>query len=147
MVLIISIIIAIYVLLIAWVWNNLGTIDKTKKILIILIGTAIVYLITLIVFNISKSGINYGQKLMEKDIRRILVAMFTGLNSLIILPFVAKLIERIHENQIEQQEVSKKLSIIVVIFVICMFLECGYMKDTQQGILDMVNVYSVQSKQ
>ena len=147
MVLIISIIIAIYVLLIAWVWNNLGTIDKKKKILIISIGTVIVYLITLILFNISKSGINYEQKIMEKDIRRILVTMFTGLNSLIILPFVAKIIERIHENQIEQKEVSKKLSIIVVIFVICMFLECGYMKDTQQGILDMVNVYSVQGNQ
>ena len=69
MVLIISIIIAIYVLLIAWVWNNLGTIDKTKKVLIILVGTVVVYLITLIVFNISKSGINYEEKMMEKDIR------------------------------------------------------------------------------
>ena len=147
MILIISIIIAIYVLLIAWIWNNLGAIDKTKKILIILIGIVIVYVITLIVFNISKSGVNYEQKIMEKDIRRILVTMFTGLNSLIILPFIAKIIERIHENQIEQKEVFKKLSIIVIIFVICMFLECGYMKDTQQGILDMVNVYSVQSKQ
>lgn len=147
MVLIISIIIAIYVLLIAWVWNNLGTIDKTKKVLIILIGTIIVYLITLIVFNVSKSGINYEQKLMEKDIRRILVTMFTGLNSLIILPFVAKILEKIQANEIEQKEVSKKLSIIVVIFTICMFLECGYMKDIQQGILDMANVYSVQSNQ
>ena len=62
MVLIISIIIAVYVLLIAWVWNNLGAIDKTKKVLAILIGTVIIYLITLMVFNISKSGINYEQK-------------------------------------------------------------------------------------
>ena len=147
MVLIISIIIAIYVLLIAWVWNNLGQIDKNKKILTILIGTAIVYLITLIVFNISKSGINYEQKLMEKDIRRILVTMFAGVNSLIILPYVAKIIERIYENQMERQEVLKKLSIIVTIFIICMFLECGYMKNIQQGILDMVTVYSVHSNQ
>ena len=147
MVLIISIIIAIYVLLIAWVWNNLGTIDKTKKVLIILIGTVITYLITLMVFNISKSGINYEQELMEKDIRRILVTMFTGLNSLIILPFVAKILEKIQANEIEQKEVLKKLSIIVVIFIICMFLECGYMKDIQQGILDVANIYSVQSNQ
>ena len=147
MVLIISIIIAIYVLLIAWVWNNLGAIDKKKKILIILIGTVIVYLITLIIFNISKSGINYENKLMAKDVRRILVTMFTGLNSLLILPFTAKIIERIYENQIEQKEVSKKLSIILIIFIICMFFECGYMKDIQKGILDMANVYSVQSNQ
>ena len=147
MVLIISIIIAIYVLLIAWVWNNLGTIDKSKKILILLIGTLMVYLITLIIFNISKNGINYEQKIMEKDIRRILVTMFTGLNSLIILPFVSKILERMLENEIEQKEVSKKLSIIVIIFIICMFFECGYMKNIQQGILDMANVYSVQSNQ
>lgn len=147
MVLIISIIIAIYVLLIAWVWNNLGRIDKSKKVLVILIGVLIVYLITLVIFNISKSGINYEQKIMEKDIRRILVTMFTGLNSLIILPFVSKILERIFENEIEQNEVFKKLIIIVVIFVTCMFLECGYMKDIQQGILDMANAYSIQSNQ
>lgn len=147
MVLIISIIIAIYVLLIAWVWNNLGRIDKSKKILILLIGILIVYLITLMIFNISKNGINYEQKIMAKDIRRILVTMFTGLNSLIILPFVSKILERIFENEIEQNEVSKKLIIIVVIFVTCMFLECGYMKDIQQGILDMANAYSIQSNQ
>lgn len=147
MVLIISIIIAIYVLLIAWVWNNLGTIDRTKKVLIILIGTIIIYLITLMVFNISKSGINYEQELIEKDIRKILVTMFAGLNSLIIIPFIAKILERIKLNEIEQKEVSKKLSIIVVIFIICMFLECGYMKNIQQGILDMATLYSVQSNQ
>ena len=82
MVLIISIIIAIYVLLIAWTWHNLGTIDKTKKVLIILIGTVIIYLITLMVFNISKTGINYEQKIIEQNIRRVLVSMFTGINSL-----------------------------------------------------------------
>ena len=41
--LIIIIIMAIYLVLIAWTWQSLGNIDKIKKVVLILIG--IVYLI------------------------------------------------------------------------------------------------------
>ena len=135
MVLIIIITIILYAVLIAWTWNNLGGIEKTKKIATIAIGILMMYLITLVVFSISKTGVQYSQIEIEKNVRNILVAIFTGLNSLIILPFLAKQLDKIHEGEIEKEKFSKKLAILVILFTICMFVECGYMKSTQQGIL------------
>ena len=116
-------------------------------IAVILVGITIIYLITLMIFNLSKNGINYEQEIIEQNIKKVLVAIFTGVNSLIILPYTAGLLEKLLENEINQKAIVKKLSIILVIFIICMFLECGYMKDIQKGILEMANVYSVQSNQ
>ncbi len=132
---IIGITIAIYILLIAWTWNNLGGIEKTKKILVIVIGILITYIITLFLFYLSKNGIGYQEIIIEEKIRRVLVAIFTGVNSIIILPYVAKLIGQIYEGKIEQKIFLKRLFMIIVIFLICMFWECGYMHDVQQGIL------------
>lgn len=135
MALIIGIIIVIYLVLIAWTWNNLGGIAKTKKILVIAIGVLIAYIITLVLFYLSKNGIKYEEIIIEKKIRNVLVAVFTGVNSIVILPYVAKLMNKINEGEIEQKVLLKKMFIIVGIFLICMFLECGYMNDVQQGIL------------
>lgn len=137
MTLIICIIIAIYILLIAWTWNNLDEIEKTKKILVIVIGTLITYIITLLLFYLSKNGIEYKEIVIEEKIRNVLVVIFTGVNSIIVLPYVAKLIGQIHEGEIEQKRFLKRLFIIMVIFLICMFWECGYMHDIQQGIVRM----------
>lgn len=139
MALIIIITIAIYILLILWMWNSLGEIEKTKKIAIILIGTIIIYIITLIIFNISKQGIEYNNIEIEKSVKNILVAIFSGVNSLIILPYIAKLLNKINEGEIEKNELLKKIFIISIMFIICMFLECKYMKSTQTGILKMFN--------
>ena len=51
--------IIIYFVTIAWSWHNLGFIEKSKKVAFIIIGILIMYIITLIVFQISKNGINY----------------------------------------------------------------------------------------
>ena len=57
---IVIIIILIYIVLLAWTWHNLGDMEKTKKTLIIFIGLIITYLITILIFNISKAGIGYN---------------------------------------------------------------------------------------
>lgn len=139
MTLIVVIIIAMYILLIAWTWNNLGEIEKSKKILVIAVGILVMYLITSILFFFSKSGINYEKILIEKSIKNIIVAIFTGINSFIVLPFMAKQFYKVHEGEIEQKEFKKKVAIIVIIFIICILFERGYMKDTQQGIMRIYN--------
>ena len=65
--------------------------------------------------------------------------IFTGLNSLILLPFIANLFDKILEEEIEKDQVKKRLIIILVIFVICIFIEKEYLKDTQEGIINIYN--------
>jgi len=136
---IISIIITIYIISISWIWQSMGDIDKTKKIGFIAISIFVMFLITLIIFNISKVGINYQNVETKKAVRNVLVLLFTGVNLLIVVPYIAKQLNKVSEDQIEKEEFSKKIMIILVIFLVCTFFECGYLKDTQEGILRIYN--------
>lgn len=144
---IISITIAVYALLIAWTWNNLGGIEKSKKVVIIAVGVLIIYILTLFIFNISKQEIQYNNEEVSAGIKNMLVSVFTGVNSIIVLPLVARLINKINEDDIEKQTFLIRIFGIIVIFIICLVIECGYMKSTQQGILkirEMTNQGEVQ---
>lgn len=136
---IIAITIVLYILLISWTWHSLGEIEKTKKIMVIIIGILIIYTITTIIFSVSKQGIYYENKQISVDIKNMLVAVFTGVNGLIVLPFIAKLFDKIHENEIEKQNFVKAAIIISIVFLVCAFVEGVYMKSTQQGILQIYN--------
>ena len=138
--LIIIIIIAIYFILIAWTWQILGNVEKTKKVAVIIIGILIMYIVTLIVFNISKVGLNYENTNAQADVRNVLVTVFTGINGIIVIPQLAKVIEKISEDEIDKKTASRKFLIIAIIFIVCVIIECGYMKDIQKGIINIYNI-------
>ena len=133
--LVIIMIFILYSVVIGWTWNNLGDIAKIKKILIIAGEMLSISIITLIVYSISKNGIEYTNKDVENSVRTLIVALFTGLNSLIVLPFLNKQIIKLKEKEVDEKKVVKKLAILLLVFIICIIFECGYMKDTQKGIL------------
>lgn len=137
--LIIIIIMAVYLVLIAWTWYSLENIEKTKKIAVIAIGVFLTYIITLIIFSISKAGIDYGNIPNQSAMKNILVILFTGINGIVLLPYIAKILGKIKENEIEKDVVKRKIVILIIVFIICMFFECGYLKDTQKG---MINIYN-----
>lgn len=139
MLLIITIIIAIYFILLSWTWQSLGGIEKNKKIVYIITGTFAVFIITSIIFMIAKSGTNYDNIIVNKAIENVLVAIFTGINGIIILPQIGKILDKIHENEIEKAQAKKKFLIILILFVVCLVLEFVYMKDALNGILQTYN--------
>ena len=131
--------IIIYFILIAWTWKSLGMIEKTKKIICIFVEIIIMYLITLILFQISKGGIEYPTAEIQSNVRNVLVIIFTGLNGIIVMPQIGKILDKINEDEMDKKQFQKRLLILVIIFVICLFIESGYMKDTQEGILRIYN--------
>ena len=136
MALIIIGIIIIYLLVVIWTWTSLEDIEKKSKILIIFIGIIVVFLVTQIVFSISKNGIVYGNEDIEKSISIVIMLLFTGINSL-LLPFLGRNLKRRADGEIDNNILKLRIIIILVIFLMCLFLECGYMKDIQEGILNI----------
>ena len=126
--------IIIYLLVIAWSWTSLGDTSKAKKILIIFIGMITIFLITQIVFSMSKSGINYENEEIENWVGKIIVFLFTGLNGF-VMPFLMKLFKKLQNGEIEGNIFKVRFILISIIFILCLFLECGYMESIQQGIL------------
>ena len=138
MTIILIVTIFIFVISAIWIWNNLGSMEKNKKIGFIAIGFVVMYIITLLIFLTTKGAINYPNAEIE-NVRNTLVMIFTGLNSLIILPYLAKLLGKTIESEIEKEEITKKVIIILIVFLVAIFMEASYLKSTQQGIL---NIYS-----
>ena len=131
--------ILIFIVSCVWTWHNLGVIEKSRKIVFIIISLIIMYLITLMVFQMSKNGISYPDYLNEKvegTTKNMIVLIFTGLNSLILTPFLAYIYGKYTEEDLEAGKAVKRIIIGIVIFIICIFMETSYVKDVQQGILN-----------
>ena len=144
--LIIVVTIIVYMILLGWTWSTLGDLDRIRKIIIIFFEVLIMYVITLILFGISENGLVYTSKNAQNDIRNVMVIIFAGINSLIVIPYINKQIIKLKEKEIEKENLIRKSIVLCVIFVIFLVIECGYMKDTQKGIIKMEQVYVEQNK-
>ena len=144
MTLILIIISALYLMGFAWTWKNLDDIEKSKKIIIIAIGTIIIYLITLMLFQFSKNGISYPKVEFENKIKQMITILFTGVNILAFLPIVLNNTYKAKNNEISQEKFKKNIIIILVIFALAGTLEVHYMKNTQEGIM---KIYEIKNQQ
>ena len=131
------IIIVIYLISIAAIWTSLENEGKTKKISIIIIGILAMFLITNIIFNISKSTINYENIELQKNMRQIILWLFTGLNSL-FLPVTIRNIVKTKNGEQYENALKVKILVLAIIFILVMILECGYIKDIQEKT---INIY------
>ena len=137
MVFIIIIALIIYFINIAWTWKSLGEIEKGSKVVFIIVGILVLFIITLITFNISAKNIPYQHQGETNTIRNVLVSIFTGINGIIIMPQLAKILEKAKNGDLEKNQIRNRLILWIAILIICLIFECGYMKDTQQGIVNI----------
>ena len=136
--LVINLITLIFLLvLLKWLWHNLGEVEKEKKIIFIIAGTTIMFLYTLLIYNISKKGIQYETEEVMNYIKTPLLFLFGVVNGIIILPYVFKKIEKIYNDDIEKKEFHRAIAIVLIIICFLSIFETNYLKTTQQGILNM----------
>lgn len=141
MTVILIIILILLLVLLSWSWHSLGDIEKKTKVVIIVGGLVIVYLITFVIFSISKIGIDYQNKDAMKLIQTIFVMLFTIVNGYIILPYVFKKLNQINNEEIEKEKIIKSLIILAIIFIIIAIFEVSYLGNMQNGILEMMKKY------
>ena len=139
MTLVVIITIILYAIAVAWTWQSLAFLERDKKVGVICIGVIVMLLIALVMFYISKSGVNYQTMEIEQSVRNILVLLFAGLNSVIILPQIGRVLGKIYEDEITKEKASRRFIIIFIVLILLVTFECGYMKSTQEGILRVYN--------
>lgn len=134
---IIVIILAIFCVLIVGTWHYLGSVEKSKKIIFILIGIFVSYLMTIFVFSNFKIGIMYPSKEIESMVQNVIVLIFTGLNGILILPYLGRLLDKINEDELTKKQISKRITILIIAIIVIFILESNYLRGTQAGILDI----------
>ncbi len=127
----------IYLIAVIWSWKSLTNLSPLKKIIVILAGILIVYIITSILLNISKTNITYPTEEMGQKVTTVLTIVFTAINALII-PILSKNIVKMQSGEIDINQFKKKIIAILLIGIVFLGLECGYLKNTQKEI---VNIY------
>ena len=139
-ILIYLIIIILFAVLLFWTWNNTKDFKETKsKIKFIIIGIITLSILTLILFNISKIGINYPNKGIMKEIRNISLLIFIPINGFFTLPHLASISSEINLGTKEEEKIKRKIIILAIVFLIVTVIETIYLKDFQNGILQMLN--------
>ena len=132
--------IILYIILIAFSWHNLSVLlDKKLKVAYILIGLIVMFICAFIVFNISTGGVKYQNSNMIGSVRNIILAVFVPVNGLIVMPYLASMLSKITSNEITQEQFSKKILILAIVFIIVLIIECSYFKNMQLGILNLMN--------
>ena len=129
--------IILYFVLIAWTWHNLGTFEKSKKLIYLVLGILLIYGFTFIIFQVSKNGIVYENIQIHNSVQTLLIVVFSGINGIIIMPQIAKILEEMKENNQEKILVKRKIILLLIILFLCFIFESGYMKTTQEGILQV----------
>ena len=134
------VVIAIIVLLFFWTKNNMKTIknirEKIKIITLVILG---VFIVTIITFQISKIGINYPNDKIYREIKKVTLILFLPINSLITLPQIAKVLGDLRDKNIDREKIKKRIIIIGILIIIAIIFEIGYLKDFQNGIIQLLN--------
>lgn len=134
------IIIVLFTVLLFWTWNNSKDFKETNsKIKFIIIGIIILSILTLLLFNISKIGINYPNKEIMKEIRNISLLLFVPINGFFTLPHLASISSEINLGTKDEEKIKRKIIILGVVFLIGTVIEIIYLKDFQNGIIQILN--------
>ena len=134
------IIFLLFVVYIVWTWNSTKEFEDQKiRIAYILVGTLFITMVTLILFVISKIGVNYPKKEMVGQVQKIVLLVFTPINGFIVLTQFSSVFQQIRSGMVSKDKIEKKIKRLLIIFAMLIIIECIYFKNVQYGIIEIIN--------
>ncbi len=122
------------------IYNGLNGIDNKKKVIIFLVEIIACLIFTITLFNISSIGVDYPSEQNKKIAMKTLVAIFTPINGILLLPNITRIINESQNGEIDKDECNKKIKKFLSIFVLVLIIEFIYLRNTQIGILSNYNI-------
>ena len=132
-------IILLFTVLLLWTWNNVKEFENIgQKIGYVAIGLIVLAVITLILFNVSKVGVQYPNEEIIGQIRKMALFVFIPINGLLSLPHIARIYTNLQDGTDEKQ-VKRKIIILGIVIIIAIIVEISYLKSFQNGIIQILN--------
>lgn len=122
------------------IYNGLNGIDNKKKVIIFLVEIIACLIFTITLFNISSIGVDYPSEQNKKIAMKTLVAIFTPINGILLLPNITRIINESQNGEIGKDECNEKIKKFLSIFVLVLIIEFIYLRNTQIGILSNYNI-------
>lgn len=133
MTVIVIISIVIYTVAAIAIYYNLYNFDKTKKIKFIILGSIIILIITTIIVFIS--SINIEKKEYLGITKTTSILLFAPINSIMVLPYIGHLFNKYKDKRITEEQLKRKLLIALVLLILVVIFELGYIKNFQIGLI------------
>jgi len=131
--------IILYMLLFVWINKNMYAINSKPKVIYMVGMLIIIFLLTYILYNLGGNPIGKELGKLANTFNRTMIVIFTGINGLVIMPYIGLVLNKYKEKIIDDSGFKKRIIIIGVIFVVFLIFEFNYMKDMQTNMLEMIN--------
>lgn len=118
-------------------YYSLGDLGKKEKLIYIVVGTAVMYIITSIVYWFSTRGIEVTE--VSERGKDLITFLFVPINGIIILPLLAKSYSKLKYGNLDKNVFLKRGIVLAVILLIVLIIECIYFKNIQQEVVNMLN--------
>ena len=129
----------LFVVYIVWTWNSTKEFEDLKiRIAYLLVGTLFIAMVTLIIFLVSKIGVNYPKKEMIGEVRRIVLLCFIPINGFITLTQCASIFAQAKSGMVSKEHMQKKIKRLVIIFIVLIVFETIYFKNIQNGMIRII---------
>ena len=129
------IIFVLFVIYIVFVWNSTKEFENTLiRVSYIFIGTLFITLLTVILFWISKIGVEYPKKEMIGEVRRIILLVFIPINGFITLTQASSIFVQAKSGMVSKEDMQKKIKRLIIIFIMLIIVEIIYFKNIQNII-------------
>ena len=107
------------------------------KKLIGIIALILVVCCSVVLF-VSIKGKEKNNSAVQK-VKKVALMLFIPINSLICLPQIAKISGDMETKDIPEEKIKKRIIILGVLIFIAIIFEIGYLKDFQNGIIQLLN--------
>ena len=133
------IIVVLFIIYIVCAWNSTKEFENNLlRISFILVGTLFITLLTLILFWISKIGVEYPKKEMIGEVRRIILLSFIPINGFLVLTQSASIFAQAKSGMVSKEDMQKKIKRLVILFIVLIVVEAIYFKNIQNGMIRII---------
>lgn len=135
---IISIIsIAIYVIAILMISTNIYEFEKEKKVKFILIGIAIIFIVTYLLVLFCSMGIQVEERYL-KTAKMTSLLIFAPINTIFALPYLGHIMNLYKQKRINEDKMKKRVLILTILLLIVFTIENSYIKNFELGLLSSI---------
>lgn len=138
MALIIIVSIILYAVASVTIYHGLYHYEKKQKIVITLAGCILLLVVTIIACFISSSNLPVENKEYVAIARNTSILLLAPIYCLIILPVLAKTLNRYKAREIQDKQMRRRMLILLGLTIIIFILGISYARGFQLGLLNSV---------
>ena len=114
----------------------LSDLSKKEKLVYIAAGTALMYVITSIIYWISTRNIEVTQ--VSETGKDLITFLFVPINGLIVLPLFAKSYYKFRTGGLDIKILRNRGIVLLAILLIVLIIECFYFENIQEQVVNML---------